>query len=272
MSHDPINRRQALRLLGFGGVLLLPGCAARTAGPPLKTIKPGVLQVASAFPDPPFEVESKGEDTGFDAQLMQDVCRALGLTWSLGKYTGDNFNGIFDGLAEGRYDAVASGTTITPERERVVLFSEPYLEFNQGLVVNVERTPQIKSVADLRGQVVGIQSGNTSDAVARKLLAEGAIRDIRYYPYHGILTALDDLSAGRIGAFIKLFPVAAWLVKDRRDLAVVEQIPTHEKLGIAFAKTNPELCAAVNKALADIKGGGIFDALCRKWLGEVPKG
>jgi len=38
--------------------------------------------------------------------------------------------------------------------------------------------------------------------------------------------------------------VAAWLVKDRRDLAVVEQIPTHEKLGIAFAKTNTELCAA----------------------------
>ena len=38
----------------------------------------------------------------------------------------------------------------------------------------------------------------------------------------------------------------------------------HEKLGIAFTKTNVELCAAVNKALANIKKRGIFDALCRK--------
>jgi len=58
--------------------------------------------------------------------------------------------------------------------------------------------------------------------------------------------------------------VAAWLVKGRRDLAVIQQIPTHEKLGIAFAKTNVELCAAVNKAQANIKKRGIFDALCRK--------
>jgi hypothetical protein len=56
-----------------------------------------------------------------------------------------------------------------------VLFSDPYLEFTQALVVSVARTAQIRSIADLRGQVVGIQAGNTSDIVARKLLAEGAI-------------------------------------------------------------------------------------------------
>jgi polar amino acid transport system substrate-binding protein len=239
---------------------------------PELTLKPGVLQVASAFPDPPFEVEIDGADTGFDAELTQQICHALGLTWHLVKYTGDDFNGIFDGLALGRYDAVISGTTITPRREQVALFSAPYLEFNQGLLVNVARTPQLRSVADLRGQVVGIQAGNTSDIVARQLLAEGAIADIKYYPYHGILTALADLSAGHIGAFIKLFPVVTWLVKDRRDLAVVQQIPTHEKLGIAFAKSNVRLCAAVNKALADLKDRGIFDALCQKWLVEPRKG
>jgi ABC-type amino acid transport substrate-binding protein len=236
------------------------------------TLKPGVLQVASAFPDPPFEVEIGGADTGFDVELMQQICLALDLAWHPVKYTGDDFNGIFDGLAEGSYDAVISGTTITPSRKQVALFSVPYLEFNQGLVVNVTHNPQIKSVADLSGQAVGIQVGNTSDIVARKLLVEGAIGEIRYYPYHGILTALDDLAAGHIGAFIKLFPVVTWLVKDRPDLAVVQQIPTHEKLGIAFAKTNLRLCAAVNKTLANIKERGIFDALRRKWFGELQKG
>lgn len=239
---------------------------------PALTLRPGVLQVSSAFPDPPFEVEIEGTSTGFDAELMQEICRALGLAWRLVKYTGDDFNGIFAGLAAGSCDAVISGTTITPDREQVALFSTPYLEFNQGLLVNVARTPQLRSVADLRGQIVGIQAGNTSDIVARRLLSEGAIADIKYYPYHGILTALDDLSAGRIGALIKLFPVLSWLIKDRPDLAVVQQIPTHEKLGIAFAKHNSALCAAVNKTLADLKDRGLFDALCRKWLSPPQKG
>jgi ABC-type amino acid transport substrate-binding protein len=236
------------------------------------TLKPGVLKVASAFPDPPFEVNIDSKDTGFDIELMQIICDDLGLAFQPVKYTSDDFNGIFEGLTSGSYDAVISGTTITPEREQVALFSVPYLEFNQGLVVNVARNPQIKSAADLGGQVVGIQVGNTSDLVARKLLAEGAIKDIRYYPYHGILTALDELSAGHIGAFIKLFPVVSWLVKERRDLAVIQQIPTHEKLGIAFAKTNVGLCTAVNKALANIKETGSFDALYQKWFEDLKRG
>jgi len=113
---------------------------------------------------------------------MRQICDDLGLSWHPVRYTGDDFNGIFDGLADGSYDAVISGTTITPQRGQVALFSAPYLEFNQGLVVNVTRNPRIKSVADLHSQVVGIQVGNTSDLVARKLMSEGAIRDIRYYP------------------------------------------------------------------------------------------
>lgn len=233
------------------------------------TIEPDILNIASAFPDPPFEVSNDGVDTGFDVELMRLICNDLRLAGHPVRYTGDDFNGIFEGLTDGSYDAVISGTTITPEREQVALFSVPYLEFNQGLVVNASRTPQIESTADLDGQIVGIQVGNTSDLVARKLLTEGAIRDIKYYPYHGILTALDDLSAGRIGAFIKLFPVVSWLVKNRSDLSVIQQIPTHEKLGIAFAKTNAKLCAAVNETLADLKESKSFDALYRKWFGHV---
>ena len=230
------------------------------------TLELGVLRVASAFPDPPLEVTIDGKETGFDVELMRLICEDLGLDRHQVEYAGDDFNGIFDGLADGNYDTVISGTTITPQREQVALFSDPYLEFGQGLVVNAARNPQIKTIDDLHGRVVGIQVGNTSDLVARKLLAQGAIGDIKYYPYHGILTALDDLSTGHIGAIIKLFPVVSWLVKERRELAVIQQIPTHERLGIAFAKTNVALCEAVNNSLARIKERGLFDALRRKWL------
>jgi polar amino acid transport system substrate-binding protein len=147
------------------------------------TLEPGVLRVASAFPDPPFEVTIDGKETGFDRELMRFLCDDLGFTLRPVRYAGYDFNGNFEGLSDGSYDAVISGTTITPERERVALFSDPYLEFDQGLAVNVRRDPRIKSLDDLRGRVVGIQVGNTSDLVARKLLAEDTIGDIKYYPH-----------------------------------------------------------------------------------------
>ena len=65
--------------------------------------------------------------------------------------------------------------------------------------------------------------------------------------------------------------MASWLVKERRELAVIQQIPTHERLGIAFARTNVALCEAVNKSLASIEERGLFDALRRRGLDESDK-
>jgi polar amino acid transport system substrate-binding protein len=234
------------------------------------TLTPGTLVVASAYPDPPFDLIENDVASGFDLELMRAICAQLGLVLQPVRYTGADFNGIFDGLAKRSYDAVISGTTITPGRAEIVLFSEPYLEFNQGVAVNRQRTPNVSSVADLRGLTAGIQSGNTSDFVAKRLLAEGKIVGIHYYPYHGIETALDDLEAGRIGLVIKLFPVISWLVKDRQQLSVPLQVPTHEKLGIAFAKDNVALRMAVEGALAAVRRNGEFERLAKRWFPASP--
>jgi polar amino acid transport system substrate-binding protein len=230
------------------------------------TLKPGTLTVASAYPDPPFDLIENGTASGFDIELMRAVCAQLQLSLHAVRYDGADFNGIFDGLAQKSCDAVISGTTITPDRAKVVLFSQPYLEFNQGVAVNRERTANVTSVADLRGLTAGIQSGNTSDLVAKRLVADGTIAGIKYYPYHGIATALDDLEAGRIGLVIKLHPVISWLVKDRPRLAVPLEVPTHEQLGIAFAKDNIALCDAVNDALVALRGNGEFARLEARWF------
>ncbi len=230
------------------------------------TIDPGTLIVASAYPDPPFDLMENGSASGFDIELMRAICAPLGLALRPLPYAGDDFNGIFDGLAQRSCDAVISGTTITPERAARVLFSRPYLEFNQGIAVNRRLTPHVSTTADLRGLTAGIQSGNTSDVVARRLLAEGAIAGIKYYPYHGIAAALDDLEAGRIGLVIKLFPVISWLVKDRPQLTVATQVPTHEQLGIAFAKDNPDLRDAVDREIAKLRDTGEFARLQARWL------
>src|SRR5215469_17396451 len=233
----------------------------------MHTLTPGTLTVLSAYPDPPFDIMKDGAATGFDIELMRAVCGRLSLELRALAYTGEDFSGIFAALAEGKCDAVISGTTITPERSALVRFSRPYLEFNQGIAINRRLTQSVSSIAGLRGLTAGIQKGNTSDIVARQLLAQGDITAIRYYPYHGINTALDDLESGHIGLVIKLFPVISWLTRERPDLTVVMQMPTHERLGIAYAPERADLCDAIDTAIDTLRENGEFAKLQATWLG-----
>ena len=233
----------------------------------MRTLIPGSLTILSAYPDPPFDIMKDGVATGFDIELMRAVCARLSLELRPLAYAGEDFNGIFAALAQGTCDAVISGTTITPERAAIVRFSQPYLEFNQGIAVNRHLTPRVGSTADLRGLTAGIQKGNTSDIVARHLLAQGDIAGIRYYPYHGIGTALDDLAAGRIGLVIKLFPVISWLTRERPELAIAMQIPTHEQLGIAYAPERADLCDAVDATIETLRASGELAKLQAAWPG-----
>jgi polar amino acid transport system substrate-binding protein len=233
----------------------------------IRTRKAGVLTILSAYPDPPFDVMDGDTYTGFDIEMMRAVAARLSLRLEPLAYTGEDFNGIFAALAEGTCDAVIAGTTITPERAAIVRFSRPYLEFNQGIAVNIRQTPRVTSTADLRGLTAGIQRGNTSDAVARRLLAQGDIAAIRYYPYAGIGDAVDDLEAGRIGLIIKLFPVISWLVRDRAALAVPLQAPTRERLGIAYAKDRADLADAIDAEIEALRNSGEFARLQAAWPG-----
>ena len=236
----------------------------------MRTLIPNTLTVLSAYPDPPFDIMKDGVATGFDIELMRAVCRRLSFELRPLAYVGEDFNGIFAGLADGTCDVVISGTTITPERSALVRFSRPYLEFNQGIAVNRHLTQNVSSIAELRGLTAGIQKGNTSDNVARQLLAQSAIAAIRYYPYHGIGTALDDLEAGTIGLVIKLFPVISWLTRERPDLAVVMQMPTHEQLGIAYALERADLCDAIDATIEALRESSEFAKLQATWLGAGP--
>jgi ABC-type amino acid transport substrate-binding protein len=233
----------------------------------MRTLVPGELTVMSASPDPPFEVVTPTGISGFDFELMRAVCGRLSLTLKSVAYSGDDFNGIFAKLKQGRCDAVISGTTITPERAANVRFSKPYLEFNQGVAVNRRLTPKVASIADLEGLTAGIQEGNTSDIVARRLLAEGKIAGIHYYPYDGIADALNDLDAGKVGLVIKLHPVISWLTRDRPHLEVVFEVPTHEKLGIAYAPDRADLCEAIDGAIDALRASGDFARLVAAWPG-----
>ncbi len=230
------------------------------------TIIPRVLSVGSALPDPPFEFMDGDEPRGFDVELMQAIAAELGFAWRLIPYAGADFNGIFGGLASGKWDCVASGATITPERVRLASFCTPYIRSGQSLVCNIEATPHVRSIDDLHGMILGVQRGNTSEPVAHRLKDEGRIAEVRTYAYHDIGVMLDDLAAGKIGGVMKLAPVMHWVTRNRPQLRVVQEGITDERLGVAVRLGNDALRVAINDAQARLQKCGVLPQLVKKWL------
>ena len=227
-----------------------------------------ILRVGSALPDPPFELMQGGNPAGFDITLMQLIAARIGRGWQLVPYKGSDFNGIFGGLNDNSYDCVASGTTITPGRQEIADFCAPYAVSGQSLVVDVGRHPNVRSIDDLKGLVIGVQQGNTSQPVANKLVAEGRAAKVRVYAYDQIETALGDLSTGGCDAFMKLAPVTHWLIRDRPKLRVVQTSITREILGVCVRKGDTALRDAINKAQEELAKDGTLPALIKQWLGD----
>ena len=227
-----------------------------------------VLKVAAALPDPPFELMGEEGPAGFDIELMRRIAEKIGRAWQLVPYKGADFNGIFAGLDDGTYDCVASGTTVTPGRQAIADFCAPYCVSGQSLVADAGRHPNVHGIDDLKGLVIGVQKGNTSQPVAEKLVAGGRAAGVRLYAYNEIETALGDLSTGGCDAFMKLAPVTHWLVRDRPKLRVVQTGITREILGICVRKGDTALRDAINSAQAALAKDGMLAGLINQWLGE----
>jgi polar amino acid transport system substrate-binding protein len=253
-----MHRRRLITILP----LLAAGMVSTRAG----TIS-SPLRVGAALPDPPFEFMRDDGPAGFDVALMQRIAEKLGREWQLVRYTGANFNGIFAGLNNNTYDCIASGTTITSDREQVVDFCAPYAISGQSLVVDPSRHPNVRGIADLKGLIIGVQQGNTSQPVADKLVAQHSAARVRVYAYDEIEKALDDLSTGGCDVFMKLAPVTEWYVRDWPKLKVVQTGITRERLGICVRKGNTALKNALGKAQAVLTKDGTVSRLIEHWLG-----
>ena len=134
------------------------------------------LTVGSDVPYPPFEEfgQTKTEFKGFDVELMEAIGEKIGRE---PEFTDTSFDTIFVQLAQGKFEAVASATTITEEREETVSFTEPYYQAEQAILVQTGGT--IDSVAGLKGATVGAQKGTTGAEFVEEKAEAG---ELRTYP------------------------------------------------------------------------------------------
>lgn len=244
-------------------IFAVSGLADAKAPERVPTLVPGVLSVGTYFVNPPFEYVSDGRKVGFEVDLIREIARRLHLK---PLFVNTRWEVILQKMREGRYDCIVGGITITPARQVTLAWSDPYMTTTLSLVINSTKTPQIRSLADLKDAEIGVQAATTDYDVAVAMQRRGQIGKVKVYPFDRIADAMTDLDAGRITAVMKVYPVAEWLARRTPGLRIMAQVPNDpQPLGIGFNKNNPELLAAVNGALSAMKQDGTYARLARKW-------
>lgn len=232
------------------------------------TQTPGVLTVGSDIPWEPFEFY--GDDgvlTGYDVELIEEIASRMDLTV---EWIETDFDTIFTQLATGRFDVVASGTTITPARAQQVDFTTPYYNAEQALAVNLGETPHITSVGDLaEGDRVAVQTGTTGEEWAEENLAPLGIDVVSYLEAADTYIALEG---GQVEAVVFDEPSVAAEAANRAAIELVDVISTNEQFGFGVDPARSELLAAVNATLQSMFDDGTYQAIYDKWFPEAPAG
>ena len=244
-------------------LLSLGACSTKPSTNAPRTLAANKLTIGTYFVNPPFEYISDGERVGFEVDLMNEIALRLTLT---PVFVDTEWEKILQEMQAGRFDCIVGGITITPERQRLLAWSTPYMTTTLSLVVDGRRSSDLRSMADFRKASVGVQAATTDYDVAIRMQERGEIGSVKVYPFARIQDAMVDLAAGRLTAVMKVYPVAAWLARHTPGLTIAAQVPDDpQPLGIGFRQENRELLAAVNRALADMTRDGRYAWLAKKW-------
>jgi len=250
----------AIYACGGGGSSSSSSTTSAGGSNDLGLITPGTLTIGSDIPYPPFEQGKPPDYTGFDVQLMDAIAQKLNLTPN---WVDTAFPTIFSDLQAGKFDIVASSTTITPSRSQRVTFSDPYFDADQSLMV--QKGSDLTTVDDITSDTaIGVQEGTTGQDYAENNTPATV------QSYAAIGTVFNALQAGQVDAVINDFAVSAFALKKYPALDVVQTIPTGENYGFPMQKTNAALIEAVNGALKAVIADGTYQDIFKKWFSGKP--
>jgi len=236
--------------------LLLSACAPAATPTQSSTI---TVRVATDATYPPFEMvnDQTKQIERFDIDLMNAIAQKAGFEI---EWTNINFDALLAGMGTCQFDLAISATTITEDRKKTMLFSDPYI--NAGQIVTVQKNnTTINGPADLTRKKIGAQISTTGAIEA------GKIAGTTVKTYDTVDLAFLDLANGQVDAVIADYPTTAnYVAKNVEKLKTVGQVFTSEDYGVVGCKTKADLIQKVNTALAALKSEGFLKTLEDKWL------
>ena len=237
------------------------GAAEKTNVNKLEAVKTAGKLVMATSPDfPPFEsLDAEGNVFGIEVEIMELICQELGVELEIKQMS---FDSVLPGIQAGKYDVGVSGISVTPAREKNVLFTAPYCLAAQAIVV-LEGS-EVTGKADLEGKKIAVQSGTTAETFCMEnnydISAFAANTDAEMALTSGKVQAwvIDDLTAAEM--------VAAYNAENPDvELVILEEAMTTEPYAFAFQKGSDELVAEINTILDKLVSDGTVQGIFEKY-------
>jgi len=234
-------------------MLVLVGCQSADEDSPLK--------VGMELKYPPFETkDDSGKPAGASVMLAEALGEYLGREIEIVE---TDYASLIPALEQGTIDLIISSMTITPAREEVVDFSDPYT--NSQLMMLVYKDSKVQSPDDLNDPEV---------IIASKTGTIGALWAAQYAPNAQIRNIDEEASAvlevaqGKADVFI-YDPLS--IIRHHENYpdttrAVLEPLPNTKGWGIAMRKGEDALKEKINAFIAEAKTDGTYDAIREEWL------
>ena len=255
----PIKHVIAALALGAGltGLTGMPAVAAD-----LDQLKEqGFARIAIANEPPWTMVTTGGEVSGAAPDLARAVLNKMGIKEIVASVS--EYGAMIPGVQARRFDMVAAGLFIKPERCEAVLFSQPDLCDAESFMIKAGNPLNLKSFADVAssGAKIGVVGGGTEEKLAIEAGVDRANIVVVPDPQSGAKLLQD----GRIDVYALPVLSISDLLKKAEDPSLAMFAPVENTpifcAGVAFRKQDGALRDAYDVALAEMKASGEFAAI-----------
>ena len=220
------------------------------------------LKVGVSGDYPPLIYKQEGRLVGIEADCAKAVGDILGQQMTLVEMP---FEKLIPALAAGEIDVIMTGMSITPERSKQVMFTEPYLRIGQMAILSTDKVGAFAQPSSIyqEGVRIGVEPGTTGAAFAADNLPNAKVSF-----YVNPDAAFEGLRKDEIDLYIHDAPTSWRLATNPAyaDLISLYKPLTREELAWAVRKDDPALAAALNSALNTLKGNGTLRYIFNRWI------
>ncbi|PYG87843.1 polar amino acid transport system substrate-binding protein [Ruminiclostridium sufflavum DSM 19573] len=221
-----------------------------------------VLGLDDSFPPMGYR-DDNNEIVGYDIDLAKEVASRLGIKLKLQPINWDTKD---QELNTGNIDCIWNGMTITDELKKAVLFSDPYMNNQQVLVVMADSSYSKKE--DLAGKTVALQSGSSAKvALEGKTDFKASLKEVIELKDNTL--CMMDLQTGNVDAVLMDEIVARYFIQMKGEkYRVLDEGLAAEEYGIGFRKSDVQLMTRINDTLKEMAKDGKITEISTKWFGK----
>lgn len=230
----------------------------------------GKLTIGTDSPayEPWFTDNDPTNGKGFESAVAYAVAEELGFEKADVVWTKVPFNNSY---APGpkKFDFDINQISITPERQKVVDFSDGYYSAAQAVITLNKDNVEAGSLADLAILKLGAQTGTTSLTAIRDEIKPKSDPVV----FKDTNVAKQALLNGQVDAIVADLPTAFYITAaEIEDSSILGQFQpttgTQEEFGLLLQQDS-DLTGCVNKALESLKSDGTLAGLEKQWLSET---